>query len=295
MLSFQISRPVVLMDICTISYIKDRKKIKGGQDQRKQERLRQLKVLVDRGYRFSFLLAILEKGTNRNHPLNCDQLLERFKRDYDLIVDFIGKNNIVESIQALDQLIPIFMDETYSKDERAELSIPSSIKLLEFYNDMKISSTPSAKERFDLAVKITTEGKTLGLVKGYPPISICVSAIYGCEDARKVLKIKKDGSKFNPSNCLGDIMSFYRVAEATYRIKEFLPDAKVIYRTEDEALENLHKYLITTVKSKIDNTSAMNIICTNPEKLFPTLFKNEKCINQTELDSIYELLDFKVN
>ncbi|EGI4641226.1 hypothetical protein AB1G81_005093 [Escherichia coli] len=144
-------RPIVLLDICSISYIKDRNMIPLREDKRKKERLKQLSQLIEsRKYRFSFLLAILEKGTDHINPLNTDEMILAFKDDYQQIVDFIGNDNIVEPIEAFETMIPILMDESYSKAERAELSIPASISLLEFYNNLKISKTPPPEERFNL-------------------------------------------------------------------------------------------------------------------------------------------------
>ncbi|EEZ5633471.1 hypothetical protein L6X98_003541 [Escherichia coli] len=121
------------------------------EDKRKKERLKQLSQLIEsRKYRFSFLLAILEKGTDHINPLNTDEMILAFKDDYQQIVDFIGNDNIVEPIEAFETMIPILMDESYSKAERAELSIPASISLLEFYNNLKISKTPPPEERFNL-------------------------------------------------------------------------------------------------------------------------------------------------
>lgn len=288
-------RPIVLLDICSISYIKDRKKIPLREDGRKKERLEQLSNLIEsRKYRFSFLLAILEKGTDYINPLSADEMILAFKDDYQQIVDFIGQDNIVEPIEALEAMIPILMDEDYSKAERAELSIPASISLLEFYNNLKISKTPPPEDRLNLARAVAEEGERLKLSKGYPTITICVASIYGCIDARKILKIKEDGSCFNPSNRLGDIMSFYRVANAQYLISSNMPSAQVIFRTEDAGLEGMHSYLKTQVIGETDDGKLMHTTCQSPEKLFPELYRKGVCVDNNELNALYELLNFIV-
>ncbi|MEI3777125.1 hypothetical protein [Pectobacterium brasiliense] len=291
-------RPIVLMDICTIKYIEKYKKIEADSNTDMQERVKQLSALVDKGYRFSFLLVIIEKATDYQNSMNSDELIARTIKDYGLIADFIGKENIIESPLAIEKMIPVLMDENYKKEERAELSIPSSLKLLEFFNELRVTNTPAASQRFKLAKQVAMEGKRLGLTQGYPTIMICIASIYECIDARKVLKIRgkgKEENKYNPSNSLGDIMSFYRVAKAKSKIKSVLGNVDVIFRTEDKYLENLHQYIKVTEISSSNNTSVLHSQISHPEKLFPKLYKNEECINEQERDDLFALLNFKVN
>lgn len=286
---------IILLDICSISYIKDRNMIPLRQDKRKKERLEQLSKLIEsRKYCFSFILAILEKATDYTNSLTNDEMILAFQDDYCQVVDFIGKDYIFESVQMLKDLIPILMDENYCKAERAELSIPASISLLEFYNYLKISATPPRNERFKLASEVAEEGKRLNLDIGYPPIIICVASIYGCIDARNILKVNKNGICFNPSNCLADIMSFYRLAYVKHMILSKVPSAVVIFRTEDAALESMHSYLKTTVLGVNDKYTLKSTICTFPEKLFPALYKDGVCVDEMELNKLYKLLNFKI-
>lgn len=291
-------RPIVLMDICTIKYIEKYKKIEAGSNTDMQERVKQLRDLVDNGYRFSFLLVILEKATDYQNSMNSNELIARTIKDYELIADFIGKKNIIESPLLIEKMIPVLMDENYKKEERAELSIPSSLNLLIFFNKLGVTNTPAASQRFKLAKQVAMEGERLGLTRGYPTIMICIASIYECIDARKLLKIEEKGkgeNKYNPSNSLGDIMSFYRVAKAKSQIKSALGNINVIFRTEDKSLENLHKYIKVTEINSYNNTSTLHSQFSHPEKLFPKLYKNGKCINEQERDDLFALLNFKVN
>ncbi|KFF66735.1 hypothetical protein H5A40_05555 [Pectobacterium brasiliense] len=289
-------RPVVLMDICTIGVLKERKSAYDGSDERKKTRIKQLAMMAESGlFRFSFLIAIIEKATDFTNIMNAEELSSVFQNDYDQIVYFLGRENILESRELLSTMIGHLVDPRFKMEERAELSIPKSLGLLSFFNSLGISSTPAKHLRFDLANRVAIEGERLGLAKGYPSIAICVASIYGCEEARKILKIKKNGGGFNPSNCLGDIMTFYRMAKARHVIQSNIGDIPVIFRTEDAALENLHGYMETcVVRENEDEGSVMNTRCLSPEKFFPALFKEGKCTDEKELGRLYSLLDFVV-
>lgn len=287
-------RPIVLLDICSVSLIKGRNSNMAGKGKRAQELLAQLKKMAQCGlYRFSFLLPILEKCTDYTNVHNSDELVAIFKDDYAQIVNFVGSKNIVEPPQALEKMIVTLMDESTPKELRAELSIPASLALLNFFNqEMRVTSTPARNLRFKLAVRVADEGERLGLMKGYPTIAICIASIYGCEEARGILKIKKDINDFNPSNCLGDIMSFYRVANARFLLQSAYPGASVIFRTEDSDLESMHKWFYTRVTGVTDEGTIMKTTCDAPDKLLPMLYKNGECINHKELANVYALMDY---
>ena len=293
-------RPMVMMDICTISLLKERTAIFYGTDDRKKERVRQLAHMAESGqYQFSFLTAIIEKGTDFRNRLNADDQVKIFQEDHDLIKDFIGTENLFETQEALAAIIPKLVDDNYCMEERAELSIPASLALLSYFNNLGIVSTPSKTKRFKEAQKVALEGERLGLAKGYPTITICIASIYGCIDARNILKIRedgkeKDGREFNPSNRLGDIMSFYRIANARYMINRILPLTQVMFRTEDAGLESMHEYLHSNVICiNKEGETVLRTTCSAPERLFPSLHKREVCVDEPELKRLYELLSFK--
>lgn len=289
-------RPIVLLDICSIALIKNRNTNLDGKGEKSKRHLNELQEMAQSGlYRFSLLLAILEKGTDYTNELNSSEMVTRFTRDHAQIVDFIGSDNLVETAEALENMIPILMDDNFSKEERAELSVPYSLELLDFYNrELRVTSTPPKHLRLRLAEQVAAEGERLGLQKGYPTIAICIASIYGCEEARGILKIKQNVADFNPSNCLGDIMSFYRVGQARFTIKKAIPTARVLFRTEDIDLQRMHMWFSTCVTSANEEGSMMKTTCEAPEKLLPALYKKGECINQEELVKIYALLDYKV-
>lgn len=62
-------------------------------------------------YMFSFLTAIIEKGTDFRHPLSADALVKIFQDDYELIKDFLGRENLFETPESLAVTIPALVDD----------------------------------------------------------------------------------------------------------------------------------------------------------------------------------------
>lgn len=288
-------RPIIILDICTISHIKERENI-GSKGDSVRERLDELSEMAKSGqYRFSLLLAIIEKGTDYTHVLNAEELIDIIKSDYAQIIGFLGSNNMVEPREALEKLIPILMDPSTPKESRAELSIPASLELLDFFNrELRVYQTPSRNIRLQYAERVVAEGERLGLKKGHPAIAMCIASIYGCEEARNILKISKDVNDFNPSNALGDIQSFYRIAYTRFSLEKKYPGARVEFRTSDAALEDIHTWFKTRVTSITDEGTLMNTTIEAPEKLLPALYKKGECLDQTQLTKIYALMDYNV-
>ncbi|MEQ5317325.1 hypothetical protein ABN239_09800 [Providencia vermicola] len=292
---FQYKKPIYLMDICTISVIKDRNNIPNRTDKKKKDRLSQLTELAkSKNYRFSFLLAIIEKATDHTNQLKVGAANREFQNDYDQVVNFLGRENIVENKKLLKILVNSIYDSKYDLSERGELSIVPSLNLLSYYNELNITDTPSKKERLPLVEQIVAKGDELKLEKGYPTTIMCVAALYGCIDAVKVLKLKKGGKDFNPSNRLGDIMSFYRFARAKLKVKEKYKNVPVLFRTEDEHLERMHQYITTEARVTSSGDIHMTTSILAPEKLFPNLYKNDVCIDENEKKKLFEMLSFKI-
>ncbi|MGV2934785.1 hypothetical protein ACIPUA_06985 [Providencia sp. AGC89] len=287
------TRPIVLMDICTIQYIEKYKKIESGQNKVMKERVRQLRELVAKDYRFSFLLAIMEKATDKVNVLSRDNLIALFKGNYESIVDFVGKENIAEPPEILDKMLSVYMNERHAQSERAELLYDKSLQFIESFADLIAENTQYADKRFQLAQYTANEGKRLGLPPGYSPITLCIASLYECEDANGVLKIKGNQDDFEPGNSLSDIMSFNRLAKAKATLA--VGGIDVLFRTEDLALERLHQYIHAKQVIGENGTPTIKTTYSHPEKLFPKLYKNGKCINERERDKLFALLNFKVD
>lgn len=288
-----IFKTVLIMDICTIGLIKERHKIPSGKDENKKERLEQLISYAKKGsYKFSFILAITEKATDKKNRLSRKEMIERFRRDHRTLVGIIGERNMAENQATLKRLISIIMDENYGIAERAELLLDEYLEFLSFYNELNVRTDPAKEDRLPLAKKITERASQLGISAGHPVVAICVASVYGCADARRILKVNRKG-EFNPSNAYGDIQSFYRVAKARHMINQHYPGMRLEFRTEDKALEDMHTYYKAIVLHEDDGVPLYGIPTIHDEKMFPRLFSRGKCLSDEELSAVYLLLNFR--
>lgn len=288
-----IFKTVLVMDICTIGLIKERHKISSGKDENKKKRLKQLISYAKKDrYKFSFVLAIVEKATDTKHRLSRKEMIERFRRDHRYLVGIIGERNMAESQATLKRLISIIMDENYGLEERAELLLNEYLELLVFYNELGIKVDPAKEDRLPLAKKITERASQLGIGAGHPVVAICVASVYGCADARLILKVNRKG-EFNPSNAYGDIQSFYRVAKARHMLNQHYHGMGLEFRTEDKALEKMHTYYKAILLREDAGVPIYGIPTIYNDKMFPLLFSRANCVNNEELAAVYSLLNYR--
>lgn len=119
-----------------------------------------------------------------------------------------------------------------------------------------------------------------------------MASIYGCVGARQILKIDTDG-EFNPSNALGDIMSFYRLAKARHMLITNIPGLRIEFRTEDKGLEGMHEFYSAIVTDSIDDTPVLSVFNIEDKHMFPRLISKANGLNKKERDALYEMLDFR--
>ncbi|MEJ5075772.1 hypothetical protein [Erwinia sp. MYb535] len=286
---YSFSRPILVMDICTIGIVKERESILLNEDERKKNRLHQIIELVKSGkYRFSFILAIIEKATDVKHPMTGQQMTERFLRDHEMISDLIGVNNILETTEALENIIPRYMSSEFSPEERAELALSSYLEQLSFYDSLNVEDKPKKEKMLSRAKDITDKATALGIGSGHPVITVCVAAVCGCKDAWRILRRKR--GVFNPSNALGDIQSFFRMARVKSLINSKMPGVEVVFRTEDEGLENMHKYYVYDHDIR---TGKLNLRLLDTNMMFPLLYDEAGNEDEDMLYELYEMLSFE--
>lgn len=286
-----VSRPILVMDICTIGLIKEREKILIHTDERKKSRLSQIIDLAKSGkYRFSFILAIIEKATDVEHPMTGQELTERLLRDHEMISGLIGVENIYETTEALINFIPNYMSSDHRPEDRAELALSSYLEQLSFYDSLNVEAEPKKEKILFRAKEITDNAKVLGIGPGHPVVTVCVAAVCGCKDAWRILRRKK--GVFNPSNALGDIQSFFRLAKVKSLVNSIIPGLEVVFRTEDEGLENMHEYY---VYDHDISTDKLNLAYLGTRMMFPLLYDEMGNEDKDMRDKLFEMLDFKIN
>lgn len=285
---------IIVMDICTIGLIKDKERVVRGNDENKKRRRQDLISMAKSGrYKFSFILSIVEKATDLTHPMTLKEMTARFEKDYRSLSAYLGPSALRENQKQLKQLIKIIMDENYSVEERAEVNLHLYLDLLVFFNSLGINKDPDpASERLILAKKVTDYADRIGISRGHAVIAICVASIYGCEGARRILKVNDKG-EFNPSNALGDIMSFYRIAKTRHLVMTTFPGMRIEFRTEDKGLESMHDFYAATVTGIVDDTPMLSVFDIDDKKMFPRLVTKSNGLNKKERDALYEMLNFR--
>lgn len=285
---------IIAMDICTVGLIKDKERVLRGDDEYKKKRLCDILSMAKSGrYKFSFILSIIEKATDLEHQISLREMISRFEKDYRILVGILGAHNIRENNRILKHLIKIIMDENYGIEERAEINIYLYHDLLNFYNNLGIKKDPEPpSQRLVFAKQITDYAEQLGIKRGHPVIAICVASIYGCTEARQILKINNKG-EFNSSNALGDIMSFYRIAKTRHQIMMNIPGTRIEFRTEDKGLESMHAFYSATVTDVIDDTPVLSIFNIDDKNMFPRLVSKANGLNKKERDTLYDMLNFR--
>lgn len=285
---------IIAMDICTIGLIKDKERVLRGNDEYKKKRLRDILSMAKTGrYKFSFILSIIEKATDLEHQMSLKEMITRFEKDYRVLVGMLGSHNMRENTKILKKLIKIIMDENYGIEERAEINIHLYHDLLNYYNNLGIKKDPEPpSQRLVFAKQITDYAQELGIARGHPVTAICVASIYGCAEARHILKINNKG-EFNSSNALGDIMSFYRIAKTRYQIMTNIPGMRIEFRTEDKGLGNMHAFYSATVTDVIDDTPLLSVFNIDDKRMFPRLVSKANGLNKKERDELYAMLNFR--
>ncbi|WP_455865322.1 hypothetical protein [Pantoea agglomerans] len=286
------SKPLLLMDICTIGVIKKRDTIPDQTDERKKNRLAQLtEIVMSEKYNFSFMLAIIEKASDVKNQLTAEEMTERFLDDHEMIAGMIGRQNIVESPDFLKNAIPQYMSSEFSIEERAELNLTKYLKLLAYYDTLNVDDKPKRQDVLPRVKRLAHFALALGLPQGHPVITVCTAALCGCSDAWSLLKRKR--GVFKATNSLGDIMSFHRLAVVKAMIHLHFPCHEVIFRTEDQALENMHEYYSHKAIVQNDGNYRFHMFKLDALKMFPLLF-NEDGEEDTEImNEVYEMLAFK--
>ncbi len=131
---------------------------------------------------------------------------------------------------------------------------------------------------------------------------VSIACVYGCEDARRVMKFAGKQENFSPGNALGDIQSISRAAGImTGLIREAGasggPFKNGRFKTADTPLQNMLRYF--TVQSVIttetlDGESLKFALDVDAPSLYPDLFgadrepKDQR--SREELERLYQLL-----
>ena len=291
---------IYFLDICAIGHIKAYLRTQSFKDDNHERSIRALGGLDLRHNSVSYLPALMEKASDQRSKLSTSEFVAEARRDWDAMVAFFENASVLE---------PWAFVETYATElfgAYPEQSVPAYLEFLQFANDQGLHNKTAECNRLKLAQKLCAKAQDLGITPSHPIVIVPVACVYGCEDARRVMKFSGSPKNFNPGNALGDIQLISRVAGMLADLIQRAgasggPFKTGKFQTADSALHSMLRYfkVESVVTTEVQGGATHEIAVTmDAPSLYPELFgaerepKDEK--SQAELSELYELLGAKV-
>lgn len=287
---------VYFLDICAIAHIKAYLPVKRVKDEHHQKSIRALLDLDLPHNSVSYLPALMEKASDLRSKLSPHEFVREARRDWDAMRIFFKEACVLEPWG--------FVEDYASKlfGAHIEQSTPAYLEFLQFANDEGLHNKIAEGKRLKIAQVLCDKAQKLGITTSHPVVLVPIASVYGCEDARLVMKFAAKPGKFNPGNALGDIQSISRFSGL---MKTLIQLAGVNggsfkngkFKTADSPLHNMLRYF--TVESvdasdMSDRVAIKLIVSIDAPSLYPVLFGPDRELkdkkSQVELDRLYKLL-----
>lgn len=249
------------MDRNVVSLIKD------ANSQRKQSRpeqvqmLRQLKRNDRKVTAITPMLSIIEGQKGRKE--SEQEMEETIAKEANALKVFFSKAKsdnsfLLENAQSTSEIF-VESDSTYNT------------KYDSFLKDINpvLVDKPKRKDKEDLKNTILDIAKKHEIPAGHPVVICCLSALYGSESSRRILKFKKDN--YNSYNARSDLLvvSRFNHIKAKAKAKSADKNIKVEYLTLDKDLNKFLSMIVinnaTMYSDGVEYSVAYN------QKLFPDL------------------------
>ncbi|GFE93079.1 hypothetical protein [Acetobacter persici] len=226
---------IYFMDICAVNITK-MSAAKLANDRRKSYWADQFRKLDRKQHAFSYLLALLEKGSDPRDHMSKEAWVEQIYRDVASLRQFFHHARVYETDQILDDFIKILPGNPI------ELKRQAYLEFLRAANDeFKLSDPVAPKKRLATTSNILRKADDLSIPRQHAIVLVTIAKLYGNEDARKILKFTKNPVDFQPENSLADIMMITRFYERKIQIEDAANRGEAPYRrakllTDDEGL-----------------------------------------------------------
>ena len=284
------------LDVCSISHIKAYLPSKRIKDQHHNQSIRELHDLDLTGNGVSYLSALMEKASDQRTNFNVSEFLLEARRDWDAMGAFFKNARVVEPWDFVES----YVNQLFGT--HPEELIPEYLEFLQFANDRGLHNKISERKRLKMAQVLCTKALELGISTSHPVVLVVIASIYGCEDARLVMKFSGKPGNFNPGNALGDIQTISRAAGTLTDIVRRIgasggPFRSAKFKTADSSLQNLLRYLTMQsvhITETEDGATHKFTMFPDAQRLYPNLFgpegmpKDEN--SQVELFNLYKLL-----
>ncbi|WP_027468187.1 hypothetical protein [Deefgea rivuli] len=285
---------IYFLDICAIAHIKTYRESKSFKDEKHKESIHALRDIDLRHNSVSYLPALMEKASDLRSKFSAEDFVLEAQRDWDAMGAFF-KNALV--------LEPWDFVKAYSTElfgAHPEQSMPEYLAFLQFASAQGLhNKITGGKQRLKMAEILCAKAQELGISTSHPVVLVPVAVVYGCEDARLVMKFAGKPENFNPGNALGDIQSISRVAGTMTNFIQRAGGAfkNCKFKTGDSPLHNMLRYFtvqsVSTTEMSDGATHNFTVSVDAPS-LYPVLFgadrepKDEK--SRIELDRLFVLL-----
>lgn len=226
---------IYFMDICAVNITK-MSAAKLANDPRKAYWSDQFRNLDRKQHAFSYLLALMEKGSDPRDHMSKEALAEQLHHDVASLRRFFKHARVYETDEYLDLYINDLLGNPI------ELMRPAYLAFLRAANDeLKLSNAVAFKDRFATASEILRMADALSIPRQHAVVVVMIAKVYGNDDARKMLKFKKEPADFQPENSLADVMLITRFNEKKIEIEDAAscgeaPFLRAKLVTDDEGL-----------------------------------------------------------
>jgi hypothetical protein len=287
---------VYFLDICSIGHIKTYLQKESFKDEHHEGSIQALWELDLPHNSVSYLPALMEKASDQRSKFSAEGFVVEARRDWDAMRAFFKNARVCEPWE----FVGAYATELFGV--HPEQSNPAYLAFLQFANEQSLHNPIAEAKRLEMAQVLCAKAQELGISTSHPVVLVPIACVYGCLDARRVLKFSAKSENFNPGNALGDIQSISRIAGT---LTDFIQRAGASggpfkngkFKTADSPLHNMLRYF--TVRSvsttEMPDRAVHKIsISVDAPGLYPELFgadrepKDEK--SRAELGKLYELL-----
>jgi hypothetical protein len=210
-------------------------------DTRKGALVTRLKELDKPQNSFSYLLALAEKVSDARGELTDTELEDQVVADVAALRAFFAHARVVEPDEFLRGYVRALRRMPH------ELSHDAYIRFLRAANDQFTLANPAARpRRLQKAKEILTAADALSIGRQHPVVLVTLGCLYGNSAAKKLMKFKADGARFNAENALADIMIISRLIPRKLEIEQWGREGKASFLrsdflTDDDGLAGILK------------------------------------------------------
>lgn len=240
------------MDICVANVAKSANATPPT-DPRKAAWLDELRRLDRPEHAFSYLLALMERGSDPRSHMSDEALAEQIRQDLASLATFFTQARVYET----DAMVGLYLREL--RGNPVEVDRPRYLVFLRAANEEFELHRPLARRlQLARATTIIERADALGVPRQHPTVAVVLACLYGNPHAVNVMKFKPDPQRFAAENALADVMMIRRFMEHKLEIEQMAveqhsPYLRVKLLTDDEGVRQLARYFEpTTLHSRSD-------------------------------------------